>query len=360
MTGNVTDPDRTVIDLITGTWRAQALSAAAELRLADHVADGHRTLPQLVRRTGVAADPMLRLMRLLVALEVFDGDADGYGLTAISHRLRTDVPGSMNALCRLYGREFHKAWGSLPAALRTGKSGFATAFGRSIHDYLATVPDAGERFQAAMAAGSTFFAEVPSAVDLSDAKVVVDVAGGTGQLLAAVLDAYPRLHGILVEREGMVPLAEAELGKRFPADRFDVVAEDIFTGLPAHADVYLLSRVLQDWPDAQCLRLLSNCRDAMTGHAARLLIVERVVADSGGDLLPLLWDLHLFVAAGGGERTERQYRDLFRAANLRWEGTRDLALETTLLIASPEPETDRTERQLLEGDSDGSPPRRSL
>lgn len=331
------DPDRALIDLITGTWRAQALHAAAELRLADLVVQGHRTLPRLALHTGVTATRLVRLMRLLVALGVFDGDADGYALTALSHRLRTDVPDSMNGLCRLYGTEFHQAWGSVVAALRTGRSGFTEAFDTSLHEYLATVPGAGERFQSAMAAGSPFFSDVPAAVDLSEAKVVVDVAGGDGRLLATVLDAYPHLHGILVEREHMVPLAETELGARLPADRFEVISGDVFTHVPEGADVYLLSRVLQDWPDDECVRLLSACRAAMTSRSARLLVVERVVADIGGALLPLVWDLHLLVAAGGGERTERQYLELLADAGLHWQSTHDLALETTLLVATPGP-----------------------
>jgi hypothetical protein len=332
----VTAPERTVVDLLTGTWRAQALHAAAELGLADGVADGHRTLADLARWADAEPAALRRLMRVLVELGVFEGDARaGYRPTPVSELLRSDAPGSMRALCSLYGNEFHRAWSKVATSVRTGGSGFEAEFGHSLHRHLATEPGAGPRFLAAMAAGSTFFRGVPDAHDFGGASTVVDVAGGDGSLLAAVLARHPHLHGVLLEQAHMAPIAERVLGEHVPADRYRVEVGDAFHQVPADADVYLLSRVLQDWDDERCVRLLTTCREAMKGPDSRLLVVERVVAESGGAPLSLLWDLHLLVVAGGGERTAEEYDALFAAAGLTVARVVDLALEAVLMVVAP-------------------------
>ena len=106
----------------------------------------------------------------------------------------------------------------------------------------------------------------------------------------------------------------------------------MFERVPGEGDVYLLSRVLQDWDDPSCVRLLANCRAAMSA-TGRVLIVERVIDSPAGALLPVLWDMHLLVVAGGRERTLDGYQSLLTQAGLRLEAIQPLALETCLLVA---------------------------
>jgi len=247
----------------------------------------------------------------------------------------------MRDLVSLYGREFHRAWGSAVAAVRTGTSGFEHAFGRTIHEYLRDEAGAGARFQAAMNAGNVFFSDVLDAFPFDGCRTVVDVAGGSGMLLATVLRAHPGVRGILVDRPHVVPVARAYLGEHAEPGRWEVRAGDAFQEVPAGADAYLLSRVLQDWDDGRSTELLLTIRKAMSG-TARLLVLERVVPGAGAanraqpvPLLPLLWDLHLLMAAGGRERTLDGYKDVLSAAGLRLESVHPLALETSLLVATP-------------------------
>lgn len=331
---------RRVVDIITGTWRAQALHAATELDLPEHVAQGPATAAELAERSGASRDGVARLMRLLAAMEVFTGpDADGrYGPTEVSELLRSGAAESMRDMVGLYGREFHRAWGAVVPAVRTGTSGFEHAFGATLHQYLRDEPGAGPRFQAAMNAGNVFFADVLDAFDFGPCRTVVDVAGGSGMLLASVLRAHPDVHGVLFDLPHMLPVADAYLKEHAGPGRYETVSGDVFSQVPPDADAYLLSRVLQDWDDARCTALLLAIRKAMSG-SARLLILERVVpgtpAPADGPLLPLLWDLHLLMAAGGRERTLDGYRDVLSAAGLRLESVHGLALETTLLVAAP-------------------------
>lgn len=188
---------RTVIDIITGTWRAQALHAAVALGIPDHLAAGRVSSQALSEATGASRDALERLIRLLVAMDVFTGsDRDGYGLTAVSERLRRDAAGSLHAMCLLYGEEFYEAWGHALTAVRSGETSFKEAFGQSLPDYLAATPGAAAQFQRAMRAGDAFFADVVSAFDFSGAGLVIDVAGGVGQLLATVLRSCPHARGM--------------------------------------------------------------------------------------------------------------------------------------------------------------------
>ncbi|MEU6062871.1 methyltransferase dimerization domain-containing protein, partial [Streptomyces sp. NPDC047097] len=159
---------RQVVDIITGTWRSQALYAAARLGLADHLAEGHTTDAALAARTGASVDGIGRLMRLLTAMQVFEGsDTGGYRSTAVGELLRADSADSMRDMVGIYGEEFHRAWGAVVPAVRSGTSGFEHAFGTSLHDHLRADPGAGAKFQRAMNAGNVFFADVPDAFDFA-------------------------------------------------------------------------------------------------------------------------------------------------------------------------------------------------
>ncbi len=329
---------RAVVDVITGTWRAQALHAAVALRIPDHIAAGHASSAELAEQTGATEDGVERLMRLLVAMGVFggSGSADGYRLTGVSELLRTGAPDSLRDMVQIYGEEFYQAWGSFLPAIVSGRSGFEHAFGTKLGEYLAEEQAVGAKFQRAMNAGSAFFAEVPRVFDFSRCATVVDVAGGSGALLATVLRASPTTHGVLFDLPHAAPIARRHLGDAFPPGRFDVLAGDVFEAVPSGADGYLLSRVLQDWNDSACVALLSNCRKAMP-DSARLLILERVIPDdssvSQARQLPLLWDLHLLTMVGGRQRTLDGYRSVLNGAGLRLEAVHSLALETNLLVA---------------------------
>jgi hypothetical protein len=133
----------------------------------------------------------------------------------------------------------------------------------------------------------------------------------------------------------MLPVAKEHLASTVDSNRYDVLAGDIFESVPSGSDAYLLSRILQDWDDSACITLLTNVRRAMTSSSARLLIVERMIPEGGATVLPLLFDLHLLMMAGGRERTLDGYVSVLDGAGLRVESVHELALETSLLVAAP-------------------------
>lgn len=328
-----------VLDVLTGTWRAQALHATVALGIPDLIAAGDVSPEAIAAKVGATPDRIVRLLRLMVATGVVAVDPAGaYRLTGAGELLR-DGPGSMRDLVLIYGEEFYRAWGSFRTAVATGRPGFQEALGVRLHDHLADSPAVAARFQAAMGAGNVFFDALPEVYDFSGGTTVVDVAGGGGALLAAVMRASPNVHGVLFDRAGAAEIGRRQLAAAFPPERFDVVAGDMFESVPPGGDVYLLSRILQDWDDDAGVALLANIRAVLTGPA-RLLILERVIPHTvaaGGPQLSLLYDLHLLNMAGGGQRTLAGYRSILTRAGLSLSTTLDLPLDMSLLVVQCAP-----------------------
>ncbi|MGH3871893.1 MAG: methyltransferase [Pseudonocardiaceae bacterium] len=324
-----------VIELITGGWRAQAVYTAVKLGLPDHIEAGRTTSSELAESTGSSAEGIHRLMRLLVAMGVFAGnERTGYRNTAVTIAL-LDRPQSLRDMCLLYGEEFYTAWGHAHKAISTASSGFELAYGRPLYTYLSQDSDISERFQRAMNAGNLFFDHVPEIFDFSGGKMVVDVGGGGGHLLTAILDATPDARGTLIDREHVIPVARENLAATIGLDRVGLVGGDMLTAVPAGGDVYLLCRVLAGWDDDAVVGVFENCRHAMAGSSSRLLILERLVVEGDSTVLPALWDLHLLMTNGGRHRTLDGFRALLHRAGLDIERIAELPMETTALIAAP-------------------------
>jgi hypothetical protein len=322
------------VELITGGWRAQCLHTALTMGIPDHLAAGRTTDTMLAEATGAHEEGIHRLMRLLVAMGVFESDGrNGYRNTAVSGVL-LDEPDSLRNMALLYGEEFYTAWGHAPAAISTLTAGFEIAYGEPLYRYLSHEPDANERFQLAMKAGNLFFDHVPDVVDFAG-RTFADIGGGIGQLTAAILAAVPDTHGTLLDREHVVPVAARNLADSVGLDRVELVGGDMFQAVPQGRDVYLLCRVLAGWSDDAVAGLFESCRKSMADSSSRLVILERVVVDEDPSVLPALWDLHLLMTNGGRHRTLEAFTALLDRAGLDVERVAGLPAETTALIAAP-------------------------
>jgi hypothetical protein len=322
------------IEMITGGWRAQAVYTAVRMGLADHIEAGRSTVAELAEAAGAEQEGIHRLMRLLVAMGLFEGDpTTGYRNTAVSATL-LDRPGSMRDMCLLYGEEFYTAWGHAYEAIRTVTAGFEAAYGRPLYAYLGDDPDTSLRFQRAMEAGNLFFDDVPEVFDFAG-RHVVDVGGGNGHLLGTILAAVPDARGTLLDREHVMPIARKKLGAMVGPDRVELVGGDMHRAVPPGGDVYLLCRVLAGWSDEDVVGVFERCRRAMAGPGSRLIVLERVVVDEGSTVLPALWDLHLLMTNGGRHRTLQRYTAMLDRAGLDVERVAELPMETTAVIAAP-------------------------
>lgn len=309
-----------LVSLLQGAWRARAVHVAVELGIPDLLGTRDRTVTELAEITGTHAPTLSRLMRVLAAFGVFRRHEDGrtYARTALSEVLQSEPGCAESADARFMAANWHwAAWGELLHSVRTGESAFEVANnGVSFWELTSADRDAKKRFNAAMSSVSEEeSAEVARVYDFSRFREIVDVAGGLGSLLAAVLSAYPRVHGTLLEREETIPLAERLLGAAGVDGRYELVAGDFFEKVPPEADVYLIKRALHDWDGDDIVRILSRIRDAMRPDST-LLVLESVI-DEESDQEALFRDLLLTVLCGGQDRSEDDYRELIERAGLR-------------------------------------------
>ncbi|CAM4044190.1 methyltransferase [Nocardiopsis rhodophaea] len=334
MAGGETE-GRELLRLLAGPWLTEAVVTAVRLGVIDRLGDGPETPAETAAALSLRPEPLARVLRLLTAAGVLSEDGGRYALTEMGEQLHSDHPASMRPLALLYNSDFFtRAWRGLSEAVRTGEPAFRSVHRQGIYAYLADHPDDEALFDAGMAAGSSFAAGLPAAYDFSAAKKVVDVGGGDGTLLAAVLRAYPHLRGILFERPPALHGARERLAPHIAEGRCDLVEGDFMREIPDDGDVYILCRVLHNWDDEACHLLLANCRAAM-GPDARLLVVERVIPDGRHPLLTLAFDVHMMVMTSGRERTASEYEALLRPVGLTTADITDLAAEMRLLTARP-------------------------
>ncbi|MEU7043271.1 methyltransferase [Streptomyces varsoviensis] len=292
------------------------LRAAARLGVADHLVDGPRTPDQLAALTGADAGHLRRALRLLATRDVFHEDETGaFGLTPLAQLLRSDAPSSMReAVGMLTDETFWRPAGRLEETVRTGHTVFDDIFGAPFFDYLAGSAELGAAFDTGMAALSDGEnAAIAAACPLPAAGVVADVGGGRGGLLREVLLRGPKLTGILYDQEAVVR-AHALEGEEL-AGRWRVEGGDFFTSVPPAADVYLVKRVLHDWHDDDCLRILRACRAAMTADS-RLLVIDAVLPRDNAPHHGKTLDVLMMASLSGRERGADDFRRLLTDAGL--------------------------------------------
>jgi hypothetical protein len=302
----------TLIEMIGGYMGAHALGLAAELRIADLIHDGVCTSAALARATGTHEPSLHRMLRLLAAVGITTEPEPGrFGLTEVGAQLRSDSPQSLYAFTRMFCHESHfRAWLGLEHSVRTGESGWNHVFGQDIYSYLADNPELSALFNHAMSQEARISAgQIAAAYDFSAVKSVVDIGGGDGTLLAAILTANPHVHGIVLDSPSGVAQAADVLAAAEVADRADVVAGDFFAAVPGECDLYIIKSVFQDWDDEPAAAILRTCRAHMP-DTATLLIVGSLLPETAapGDPIMFYTDMNMLVNSGGRERTESHFR----------------------------------------------------
>ncbi len=316
------DPAATaaMLHMIAGFRVSRAIYVAAKLGVADLLRDGAKTSEELAVATGTDASSLYRVMRVLASAGVFALEDNGrFALNAVALTLLTDVAVSLRGWAiEQLGGEHYQAWGDVMHSVRTGSIAFDHVFGKSAWAYRSEHPESARDFDEAMASfvgvhNDAVLASYPFAT----LRKVVDVGGGEGKLLAALLQANRETEGVLFELPHVAEKARRRIAQAGLTARCEVVAGDVFESVPPGGDAYLLSRVIHDWDDDRAVAILRNCRRAMTS-TSRLIIVERVIPPRIEQSMAMqalvVSDLNMMVMNGGRERTEAQYRALLEAA----------------------------------------------
>ena len=306
------DATRAAMQKMLGGFRvSQMIAVAAKLRVADHLKEGPRTVRDLARVTESHEDALYRVLRTLACVGIFaEENGPSFRLTPISELLLSDVPGSLRVAAEVIGEEWMwRPWGALLDTVKTGETAFDRLYGTSTWDWFAEHPTAARLFDQHMDAITSAEAQaVLAAYDFADARTVVDIAGGRGALLAAILGRYPSARGVLFNLPAVIDSAREVLDGEL-ARRIHLVAGDFFQAVPAGGDVYILKNVLHDWNDDRACEILAACRRGMPASAT-LLVIEHVVCASNPLCHGQLGDLQMMVRNGGRNRTEEELREL--------------------------------------------------
>ncbi|MEO3809785.1 methyltransferase [Sphaerisporangium sp. B11E5] len=333
----MTDPASPIWDVLRSSWRASAMRTMAELRVADHLADGPLALAELAARCEAHAPSLGRLMRTMASVGLVETvGEDRYGLTESGALLRSDAPFSLRSGV-LFNTDptVAPALEGLTSTVRSGRSWWVENKG-VLYDYMSGDPELLALFNDYMTNRAVpMAAGVAERYDFSEVRTLVDVGGGRGHITAAILRANPRMRATLFELEQVLPAARTAFESWGLADRCELVSGDFFSAVPAGADAYLLGSVVHNWDDADALRILGTVRAAVPGHG-RVLLVEMVLPDDDEPHFGKDLDIRMMSIFGQGrERSRSEYTMLLEKAGLAMTGVTALPFNASLIEARP-------------------------
>ena len=307
------EPAAVLWDFLRGAMTTKALAVVADLRVAEELADGPVSVEELARRVGADADGLRRVLRALASDGVFAEDESGvFRNTEVSELLRR--PG-WSEFAHLFGGVFYRAVEDLHNAAASGESTFSGSFGADYWSWLGERRDERAIFDRAMAGEKERSVERLAGLEWREDETVVDVGGGNGALLVALLRGRPALRGIVLD------LPETDRDESSLGERTTFVAGSFFERVP-EGDTYVLSGILHDWDDDRASAILTTVR-ASAPAGARVLVLESVIPEDNEPNSAKWLDLLMLVLAGGRERTEGEWRALLEGAGLRPEQIED-------------------------------------
>ncbi|MGW1680315.1 methyltransferase [Saccharopolyspora sp. NPDC002376] len=310
----------TVMGMLTGHWMAQITRAAADLRIADHVAAGVVTAQEIAEKESSDPETTYRLMRACASLGLLVHEGQRrFGLTSLGEVLREGVPGSLREAALVQGAPGHwQSWGLLPEAVRAGGNQVEQALGADIFTHFSRNPREAGLFSKFMSNMTGMVIEdAISLLDLDGVGRVVDVGGAEGALILQLMQKHPDLEGQVFDLPHVVEDAQRAADEAGLSDRFSAVGGDFFSDVP-EADYYLLKNILHDWADEQCRTILSNCRRAARPGACAL-VIEALIGDIGKPDQAVLMDMNMLAVSEGLERDLDEFDDLFASSG--WKRT---------------------------------------
>jgi predicted O-methyltransferase YrrM len=301
--------------MINSYWATFSIHAAASLGIADLLTDGPVPVTALAERTGSKVDPLYRLLRALASLGIFrEVEGRVFEQTPLSEPLRSGVPGSVRGLAQMTGVLHLRAWPEIVHSVKTGETAVKKVFGQELFEHIAAHPELARVFDDAFGGYTAMISGVVArSYDFSAFERIVDVGGGNGSLLAAVLASCPKARGVTFDLPQVAARARDTLSRAGVADRCDTVGGDFFAAVPADGDAYALKMILHDWDDDRAIAILRNVRRAIR-PGGTVLVIESIVPPGNEPSPSKLLDVNMLVMTGGRERTRAEYEALLRAA----------------------------------------------
>jgi len=316
MKGMELPPPAQLMKYIVGHLISKPIYVAAELGIADLLADGPKSIEELAQASQSHAPSLYRVMRALASVEIFSEiEKKRFELTPMAEYLKTNA---MRSIALLFNSDWSdKAWSHLLESVKTGNTAFEMAHGMPVTDWLVNNPQAAEVFNEAnaiKAAGS--HRAIVNAYDFSGIKTLTDVGGGLGALMAEILKANPNIEGTVLDIPSVIQKTREIIKASSLGNRLKAIECNFFKSIPKGSDAYLLSNILHDWPDDKCIQILNNCRKAMNDDS-ELLVMEMMIPLGNEPSIAKLLDLEMLVTTGGRERTEAEFRELLKTSGFK-------------------------------------------
>lgn len=316
-TTQATPPVTVVFGLLNSYLVARSIHVAAQLGVADVLQDGPKAVADIAAAVGAHPDSLYRLLRALVSVGVFtEVEPGSFALTPLGNCLREDTVPSLRSYARLFGSDIWlQTFDHFLEVVQTGRPGFDLAHGMPRYAYLDQHPELGSLYNQAM--GDISSVQIPAllaAYDFSGIQSIVDVGGGQGGLLAAILVANPHTTGMLFDRPQVAEEARAKIEAAGLAGRCRVVSGDMFKEVPEGGDAYIVKHVFMELDDAEAEVLLWNLRRAIRG-GGRLLVIDPVIPAGNEPSPNTMADLAmLLLSPAGRSRTPAEFHNLFETA----------------------------------------------
>jgi hypothetical protein len=307
----------------------RCLHAVAELDIATRLGHTGRTAHDLAQEAGAHGPTLHRVMRALASVGVFkETDAGRFEHTKLSETLRADAQSSLRPWVLMFGDETAwRSWGAFSHSVQTGAPAFEYLYGANCFEHLAGEPERSRVFDQAMSTVTSLTSDATlKAYNFSSIKLLVDVGGGNGTMLCSILKASPSMRGIIFDLPQVESSAIKYVDAQGLADRCDFLGGSFFEAIHQGADAYLLQRVLHDWDDEHCVRILKTCAHA-AARGTKVLISEAIIQSGNAPFIGKLTDLHMLVMTHGGrERTLEEYQSLL--AKSGWSYTKAITTDS--------------------------------
>ena len=306
MNANPPPPDQLLMQILTGKLISRILTAVADVGVAEHLTDGPKSVAELADKTATNEDALYRMLRALSSVGVFTETGSRiFDNNETSKLLIRNTQGSLLDMVRWINcKPAWDAWGHLDYSLKTGKPAFDEGFGKQVFEYFKDNEQIAEIFHGAMTSFSSVTAHaVADAYDFSGINTIVDVGGGHGALLSAIITKNPDLRGVVFDLPQVVQGTGANLGEL--TAKIDIKAGDFFESVPEGADAYIMKHIIHDWDDERCVKIIGNCCRSMN-DGGKVLVVDPVVTDAPESVLGKLMDIEMLAMTTGGSRANRE------------------------------------------------------
>lgn len=309
-------PQGQLMNLILGKWISKPIYVVTKLGIADQLADGPKGVKELSEACSCHEDSLYRILRALASIDIFkETDERVFELTPIAALLQKD---QMASSVLMFNSEWSdRAWDHLLESVQTGKSAFEIAFGEPVFEWLHKNPEEERIFnEANMIKARTFHKTIVNTYNFSHIGQLYDIGGGLGSLSFEVLERYPTVKATVADLPSVVAQTKEVIKEQGMEERCSTTECDFFKEVPKGGDAYMLSNILHDWTDEQCKVILDNLYEAMESYAALLVIEHQVQPGNKKDRAKFL-DLEMMVSAGGKERTQEEFAELFHRSGFQ-------------------------------------------